>query len=553
LGRLLAATFVLLAALGAPDASRAAWQSPGSGGQSARAMTLPGGSTPAASVSNRSVALSWSAASLPGGGSVAGYSVRRYSAGGALQSIGSACSGTVAATSCTETGVPPGTWRYTVAPVQGSWTGAESSQSTAVTVAAPALALSGGTVSSLPATLSGTVSSFVPGQTVTFRLDDATTGTVLTGSITPSTIPASGGASVSVTLPAGVTNGSHTVYAIGSSGDVASAAVTVSVPTTITTSAWDLRDVSTTNSTNESAPSAFAGDGQAITTGTWAAGFSTARYVEFDPNTTLPAGRSVSGATFNFRRASTAAGDTICFYAEVRRISTGAVLGTHGSAASPLGCVTGTTLTTTTEPLPELNTTDLLNDARVRVYSRSTGARASTVDLATLSGSVGSTPFTLYTKRFADAAAGGAATALPWSQAAVDGTAFTVAGNWAQSFQSTRYLQLTFPSYVPSGATVTGATLRHAYRSETAGNTACWYAEVYSGGSLIGTAGSAASPAGCSSSSTAFVTDSAALSGVNSAARANDLTVRIYFRGSASGSHRGTVHDLTELALTYVE
>ena len=553
MGRRLITALVLLAALGAPDASRAAWQSPGNGGQSARAITLPSGSTPSASVSNRSVSLSWSAASLPGGGAVGGYSVRRYSTGGALQSIGSACSGTIVTTSCIETAVPGGTWRYTVAPVLESWTGAESAPSASVTVAAAAMSLTGGPVTSLPATLSGTLSSFVPGQSVTFRLDNATSGTVLSGSIIPSTIPASGGASLSVTLPAGVVNGSHTIYAVGSSGDIASAAVTVAVPTTITTSAWDMRDVSTTNSVNESAQPAFSGDSRTLTTGTWSNAFSATRYVEFDPNTTLPAGKAVSGATFNYRRAGTAAGDTVCFYLDVRRISTGAVLATHGSAASPLGCVTGTTQTTTSEPLAELNTTDLVNDARVRVYMRSSGSRAATIDLATVTGSAGPTPFTLYTKRYADAAAGGAATAFPWSQVAVDGTAFTAGGNWAQTFQATRYLQFTFPAYVPSGSAVTGATLRHAYRPETNGNNACWYAEVYSGGSLIGTYGSAAAPVGCSSSSAAYVTDSVSLDAVNTVARANDTTVRLYFRGTANGQNRGTLHELTELALTYVE
>jgi hypothetical protein len=411
-------------------------------------------------VSNSNVTVSWSATSLPGGASVAGYVVRRYSTGGALQTIGSGCSGTIATTSCTETGVPNGSWRYTVTPVQGNWTGAEGGQSTAVTVA---------------------------------------------------------------------------------------------VSTTVTTSAWDVRDLSTTVSVDESAPSAFSGDGRTFNTGNWATAFSTTRYVEFDSNTTLPSGQSVSGASFNYRRAASAAGDTVCFYFEVVRISTGAVLGTHGSAASPLGCVTGTTLATTATSLPEITSTDLLNDTRIRVYGRSSGSRATTIDLATLSGSAGSTPFTLYTRRYGDATAGGTPTAFPWSQIAQDGTALQAVGNWANTFQATRYLQAKFPAYVPGGAMVTGATLRHAYRSVTAGNTACWYAEVYSGGSLIATYGSAATPVGCNSSSSAWATDSLSMPAVNSVARANDLTVRLYFRGSANGNNRGTQHDLTEMALTYVE
>ena len=554
MGRLLPAALVLLTALGAPVASRAAWQAPGTGGQFARAISLPTGSTPTASVSNRSVALSWSASSLPGGGAVSGYVVRRYSTGGTLQSIGSGCSGTITTTSCTETGVPAGSWLYTVTPAQGNWRGGESGQSSAATVAAPGLTLSPSSVSALPATLTGSISNFISGQTVTFRLDDPTSGTVLSGSISPTPVPSNGSASVSVTLPAGTANGSHTVYAIGSSGDTASAGVSVTGSTTITTSAWDMRDVSTTTSVDVSAQPAFSGDGRTFNTGNWATGFSPTRYVEFDPNTTLPSGKAVSGASFNFRRAASNAGDVVCFYFDVVRISTGEVLATHGSAVSPLGCVTGTTQATTSTPLPEITTTDLLNDVRVRAYSRSSGSRAVTIDLATVTGTAGSMPFTVYTKRYLEAAAGAPGTAFPWSQDSQDGTALQAGGNWATSFQTTRYLQVKFPAYVPSGATVSGATLRHAYRSVTAGNNACWYAEVYSGGALIATHGSTATPIGCNTSNTTWVTNSVSIPAVNSVARANDLTVRMYFRGTAGGgSGRLTQHDMTEVSLTYVE
>ena len=497
------------------------------------------------------MSVAWSAASLPGGGSVAGYEVRRYSTGGTLQSTGSGCSGTVAATSCTETAVPAGSWRYAVRPRQGNWTGAEGGLSTAVTVAAPSLSLAPATVSSLPATLTGSLSGYVPGQTVTFRLDDASSGTVLSGTVTPSTIPASGSASVSVTLPAGTASGAHTVYAVGSAGDTTSASVSVSAATTVTTSAWDLRDVSSTVLADESAPTAFAGDGRTVTTGNWPAAFSATRYLEFDPNTPLPSGRAVSGAAFTYRRANASNGDTACFYVEVRRVSTGAVLGSHGSAASPFACVNNTNMSTATVPLPELTTTDLLNDVRVRVYTRSSGSRATVVDQATVSGSTGTMPFVLYAKQYVDAASG-TASAFPWSQAALDGTALSTGADWMTSFQANRYLQVTFPAYVPVGATVTGATLRHAYRPVANGNTACWYAEAYSGGALIGTYGSSAAPAGCSADNAAYATNSVTMPEVNSPARANDLTVRLYFRGSSNGNKR-TQHDLTDVSISYSE
>jgi hypothetical protein len=92
----------------------------------------------------------------------------------------------------------------------------------------PSYTLSGSsTVKSLPATLSGSLAAFQTGATVTYRLDNPTTGTVLSATTTPSTIGNSGAATNSVTIPAGTSNGSHTIYAIGSSGDQASASITV--------------------------------------------------------------------------------------------------------------------------------------------------------------------------------------------------------------------------------------------------------------------------------------------------------------------------------------
>ena len=135
---------------------------------------------------------------------------------------------------------PPGTWRYRVAPANANWRGAESAASAAVTVATPALSLAPPSVTTLPAALTGQITNYVNGQTVTFRLDNPTTGTVLTGSIIPSPVPANGTANVSVTLPSGTAAGAHTVYAIGSLGDTASAPVTVLVPQTLVTTAWDL-------------------------------------------------------------------------------------------------------------------------------------------------------------------------------------------------------------------------------------------------------------------------------------------------------------------------
>jgi hypothetical protein len=216
----------------APAAAQAAWVSSGAGSAFAKAQALPTGSAPAVSVTNRNVTVTWTASTLPGGAGVDGYTVRRYDASTqTLQTIGADCAGTVTALTCTETVVPGGTWRYTVTPRLQAWVGGESALSSSAAVGSPSLDLSPTTVTALPAALTGTVSSFAEGETLVFRLDDPVSGTVLSGSSTPTAIPAGGGASVSVTIPAGVANGTHTVYAVGSAGSTAGADVAVAVDT----------------------------------------------------------------------------------------------------------------------------------------------------------------------------------------------------------------------------------------------------------------------------------------------------------------------------------
>jgi hypothetical protein len=204
-------------AVSSPPAD-ANWNQTGSGAGYSLANTMPAGRTPTASVNVRAVTVSWAASS--GAVPIDGYIVKRYSTAGVEQAVGASCSGTISGLTCTEQGVPPGDWRYSVTPVRGSWRGTESSQSSAVTVASPNFTLNSSSAGCLPETETGQITNFKQGQTVSFRLDDPTTGQVLSGSINPSPVPASGTASVSVTIPAGVADAPHTVYAIGNQGDV---------------------------------------------------------------------------------------------------------------------------------------------------------------------------------------------------------------------------------------------------------------------------------------------------------------------------------------------
>lgn len=217
----LAALFVVL-----PVRALAAWSVPGTGAGRARADVMPAGGAPTVSVTGRNVTVSWTPARFADGDAVAGYRVTRYDGSGSAAAPGTGCSGVVSALTCTENAVPPGRWTYAVTPVQARWNGVQSRPSAPVSVAAPALSLAP-TVVAPPATLSGTISGFVSGQSVTFRMDDPTAGPLLGGTVTPAPVGDDGGASVTVTIPTGTSTGIHTVYAVDGAGDVAAQQVTV--------------------------------------------------------------------------------------------------------------------------------------------------------------------------------------------------------------------------------------------------------------------------------------------------------------------------------------
>jgi hypothetical protein len=228
LSRWLLAIAVVAAA--SPAAASAAWSGTGSVAGQVQAATMPGGSAPTVSAIGHTVAVSWSAGTVAGQ-SVTGYTVKRYNPTGVAQTVGAGCSGTLTGLSCTESSVPSGTWTYTVTPSLASWQGAESPASAAVTVLAPGLSItSSTTVTSLPSTVTAALTGYSAAQTVTFKLDSAT-GTTLAGTLSPTSIPAAGSATATITLPAGTAQGAHTIYAVGSAGESSSAPLTVNRPT----------------------------------------------------------------------------------------------------------------------------------------------------------------------------------------------------------------------------------------------------------------------------------------------------------------------------------
>jgi len=124
--------------------------------------------------------------------------------------------------------------------------------------------------------------------------------------------------------------------------------------------------------------------------------------------------------------------------------------------------------------------------------------------------------------------------------------AYVSAASWPTSFAASRYLELTFPSYVAAGSTVSGAEFRHRYRSALGGGTTCHYFEVYSGAALLATHGDPASPVSCAS--TSYVTETVALPEVDTVAEANAVTIRLFLRSSGGGH---SAHQTAKLALTY--
>lgn len=149
----------------------------------ALATSVNPGATPTANASGANVTVSWSASTLANGMAVTGYEIKRYDSSTlAVQTILSACTGVVTATSCVESSVPAGTWRYTVTPVfSTNWRGTESAMSTAVTVdtVAPVNALSLSNVSGGAALVGSTVyyrGSAAGSFTLTNALTDGGTG-----------------------------------------------------------------------------------------------------------------------------------------------------------------------------------------------------------------------------------------------------------------------------------------------------------------------------------------------------------------------------------------
>jgi hypothetical protein len=123
--------------------------------------------------------------------------------------------------------------------------------------------------------------------------------------------------------------------------------------------------------------------------------------------------------------------------------------------------------------------------------------------------------------------------------------AYVSSSGWPTSFDTSRYLKLTFPAYVPAGSVVTSATFRHEYRSATAGQTTCYYFEVYSGVTLLATHGTAGSPLSCNAT-TSYASDAVALPEIDTVAEANSVSIKLFIRNSGG---RPSLHRTATLGI----
>jgi hypothetical protein len=198
-------------------------------GNSFGAASVGAGGQPTATVVGRDVSLSWAAAA-----NADSYAVARSNQ--ASQSLSTTlhgtCASAVAATSCSDTGLPlngssASGWTYAVTPSRGSWTGATSPSSATASVPAPTLSTSASSFTTSGGSATATIARFFDDEAVSYCVDQSVTPCG-GNELATSTVPHSGGGqSTALAIPAGLSVGAHTIYAVGSNGSLPSAAVTV--------------------------------------------------------------------------------------------------------------------------------------------------------------------------------------------------------------------------------------------------------------------------------------------------------------------------------------
>ncbi len=315
-----------------------------------------------------------------------------------------------------------------------------------------------------------------------------------------------------------------------------------------TMSSWQIADQADTSSSNESDTFLAVDAVEYRTLQNVATGSND--YVDVDFYGSRPAGLSVSSAQATIAIASQggAGSGNACYWFEVRRASTNALLATHGGYAGAVSCSAGTTqAAVSTSIAASVTSTDIVNDLRLRIYPWETsGAKKADIDQVIVSGSTPYTAFEAYETQVVDVT--GAATTTQWGLAASGGTFYESGGNWATAFAANRYVSFTVKPFVPTGSVITAASFTHSYRSRDAGATTCWYFETYQGATLLAAHGSSAVPISCNASNVTWVTETTPIGEVDTVAEANALVVRVYMRNSST---RRSQHDVGTVSLDY--
>ena len=179
---------------------------------------------------------------------------------------------------------------------------------------------------------------------------------------------------------------------------------------------FSVSDQSSGTAADGSSALAFDGDGRWFVSRAWPTTFSGTRYLELELNDPLPAALTASGVSLAIHVAADGAGQTVCYYAELRRVSNGALLSSHGSGGSPLDCVTGTGFESIGVTLGAVSSTDIANDLRLRLYATSSAATSLRIDRLTVGGASPYAGFTLYPVLTRDVD-GGDIELIPWGLA----------------------------------------------------------------------------------------------------------------------------------------
>jgi hypothetical protein len=175
--RVLVGAVGLVIMLGGP--TLASWLAIGTGTGIAGVGTLTAPGAPGASVAASTVSLSWAAGAVSGGGTVKYHVERRTNAGSTWSSVcGSTAAAPITGTSCSDTSVPSGTYRYRVTAVYRSWTAVGAESASPVTVTSDAtpptnvLSLASGATGAF---LNGTTLFFNGNGAGSFQLKNAVT------------------------------------------------------------------------------------------------------------------------------------------------------------------------------------------------------------------------------------------------------------------------------------------------------------------------------------------------------------------------------------------